>query len=93
MAYYTPAQKAHLTRVNKTAKVIALRLETAESPKDVLEAFRAMRTEHRVSPAVLGDAYHVLDTHPDRYRGRWHGLLRAVRNTPELGEQLFALWA
>lgn len=93
MPYYTPAQKAHLTRVNKTARLIALRLETAESPQDVLEAFIAMRTEHRISPAVLGDAYYMLDTHPDRYRGSWHGLLRATRNTPEFGEQLFALWA
>jgi hypothetical protein len=93
MPYYTPAQKAHLTRVNKTARLIALRLETAETPLDVFEAFQAMRTLHRVSPAILGDAYYMLDTHPDRYRGRWHGLLRATRNTPDLGEQLFALWA
>lgn len=90
MPYYTPAQKAHITRVNKAARAIALRLETAESPQDVLEAFRAVRTDHRLSPAVLGDAYYMLDT---RYRGRWHGLLRATRNTPEFGERLFALWA
>lgn len=97
----TPSQKAHQTRYFKAARMLVDRLESfPDSPdnhNEVLRIFESVRAELRASPTVLADAFWIMDNEPGRFGrypgGRWHARLRRVRNTPEFGRRLFAMWA
>jgi hypothetical protein len=92
----SPSQKAHQTRYYRAARNLASRISEiqANSPEQeheaVLECFRV----EKASPAVLRDAFWILDNEPGRFfqRDSWHPRLRKVRNNPAYGKQLFAMF-
>jgi hypothetical protein len=92
----TPSQKAHQTRYYRAARNLAMRiadipaLPSHDERMAVIEAFRA----EKASPAVLRDAFWVMDNEPGRFASRdaWHPRLRRVRNDPTYGRQLFAMF-
>lgn len=45
--------------------------------------------------ANLADAFQMLDQHPAKFanHGKWHNQLRRLRNCPENGKKLFAMFA
>ena len=97
----TPSQKAHQTRYYKAACMLVDRLEAfpdgPDNHNEVLRIFESVRAELRASKTVLADAFWIMDNEPGRFGhypgGRWHARLRRVRNTPEFGRRLLAMWA
>lgn len=66
------------------------RLAKAKTHADVIAAFSAEPHNTPNRKSLLADAFFELDRYHTTPN---HGLLRQVRNTPELGRQLFALWS
>jgi hypothetical protein len=94
----SPAQKAHQTRYYRAARNLAERiaaLPAMEREQEMLAVIDLFKTEPARSRDVIQDAFWILDNEPGRfYRWQeWHPKLRRVRNNPEFGRQLFALWA
>ncbi len=91
MQSLTKTEKAHATRVKNVAQSIVVAIRAAgNDPRHVVAAFDATLA----SPEVLADAYTMLDR-DTRWFGedtRWHSALRACRNSPTFGPQLFALF-
>jgi hypothetical protein len=94
----TPAEKAHMTRYFKAARSIVRRIEALLAIEhklgDVVRVFETVKAEHRLSKAVIADAFCLLDNEPHRFGPdqHWHARLRQVRNSPEAGPKLFAIW-
>ena len=88
----TPAEKAHDTKVFRAAREIARGIEALPEPHDM--AVLALLDKQSCSGRVLGDAFTVLDNEPKRFANYqvWHPRLRSLRNNPELGERMFALF-
>lgn len=97
----TPAQKSHQKRYLKAADILVDRLENFPDGPDnhleVLRIFESVQRDLKLASDTLADAFWVMDSQPGRFAhypsGRWHARLRRVRNTPEFGRRLFALWA
>lgn len=93
----TPSQKAHQTRYYRAARNLAERISALpqmEREQEMLAVIELFKTEPG-SRDVIRDAFWILDNESGRF-GRWqdwHPKLRRVRNTPDFGRQLFALWA
>lgn len=94
-----PSEKAHMTRYYRAAGNLADRISDLPDmplPDEKLAVVEIFRTE-KASPAVLRDAFWLMDNEPYRFGGygssnKWHPRLRRVRNDPEYGSQLFAMF-
>lgn len=89
----TAAEKAQETKRYKAARAIAAQITALPSPvsdEAVLEVLRAQTCSKR----ILSDAFWLLDNEPRRFADQqvWHPRLRSLRNHPEGGERMFALF-
>lgn len=89
----TKAEKAHDTKTFRAAREIAARI--AELPNSVTDeqVLNAMQSQ-KCSKRVLADAFWVMDNEPSRFANHqvWHPRLRSLRNNPDVGERMFALF-
>jgi hypothetical protein len=71
------------------AQIVAL---PDRSPAHVLALFQAAAKDHK--KMVICDAFWALDNCASWAldRNAWHPAIRALRNNPNFGPQLFALW-
>lgn len=92
MSYYTarlrpyprtPAEKRAETLQRKVENTICERLRECRTPEDTVRVFE----ELKATPLQKSSAFWELDTRSALTPN--HGLLRAARNTPELGRRLF----
>ncbi len=80
----TPAEKRAATQQRKIDDAIRERLRECRSAADTVLVFE----EIHATPAQKCNAFWELDTRTALTPN--HGLLRAARNTPDLGRRLFA---
>lgn len=93
MATTTKAEKSRDTRTLRAAREIAARIADLPNPvtdEQVLEVLQ----HQKCSKSELYDAFWAMDTEPSKFASHqvWHPRLRRLRNNPELGERLFALF-
>lgn len=93
MSNMTKQQKAHDTKVFNLCRILAVAMVDLPSnfdPRDLV----ALWEQAQASKLVKGDAFHIMDSEPRRFARyqEWHPRLRAVRNTPWIGERLFDCW-
>lgn len=89
----TKAEKAHDTKTFRAAREISVRIAELPSPVTDMQVLEVMQN-HKCSKRVLGDAFWVMDNEPSRFANHqtWHPRLRSLRNNPNVGERMFALF-
>lgn len=89
----TKSQKAYETTMFRVARELAVAISTLVSPVSDDQVLAVMKN-HKASGRVLCDAFWLLDNEPSRFANHqlWHPRLRSLRNHPEAGEQMFALF-
>lgn len=89
----TKSQKAYETTMFRVARELAVAISTLVSPVSDDQVLAVMKN-HKASGRVLCDAFWLLDNEPSRFANYqlWHPRLRSLRNHPEVGEQMFALF-
>lgn len=93
MGSMTKGQKAHDTKVFKAARELAKRITELQPPVSTVATLDAIKAQ-KCSPRVLCDAFWLMDNEPSRFVDyqTWHPRLRSLRNTPGVGEEMFALF-
>lgn len=89
----TKAEKAHDTKVFRAAREITARIAELPSPVTDEQVLDVMQS-HQCSKRVLCDAFWAMDNKPSRFANyqTWHPRLRSLRNNPNVGKRMFALF-
>jgi len=86
-------EKAHDTKIFRAARELSARIADLPTPatdEQVLEVMQSQKCSNR----VLCDAFAVMDNEPTRFANHqtWYPRLRSLRNNPDVGERMFALF-
>lgn len=89
----TKAEKAHDTKTFRAAREISALITELPDPVTDAQVLEVMQN-HKCSKRVLCDAFRVMDNEPSRFANHhvWHPRLRSLRNNPNVGERMFALF-
>jgi hypothetical protein len=89
----TKSEKAHDTRVFRAAREISASITALTLPVSDDQVLAVMK-ESKCSGRVLCDAFWLMDNEPSRFADHqvWHPRLRSLRNHPDGGRQMFALF-
>lgn len=81
------------TTIRRVAHELVARITELAPPVTSADVLEAMRSQ-TCSAQVLGDAFWLMDNHPNRFANylTWHPRLRRLRNDPVEGERMFALF-
>lgn len=95
MKKHVKATKARKPKFDAYQTASALRLLIASIPEDQLELIPSLFAKLPIQPMQRYDVFQLLDEKPGNWsdRNEWHWKLRRVRNTPDLGKQLFATFS
>lgn len=87
------AEKARDTKTFRAAREISARISELPSPVTDEQVLKAVQ-DQACSKRILSDAFWLMDNEPARFANHqvWHPRLRSLRNHPNLGERLFALF-
>lgn len=89
------AEKSHDTKIFRAAREISGQITELASPATDEQVLEVMETHsHKCSKRVLCDAFWLMDNEPSRFANyqTWHPRLRSLRNNPNAGERMFALF-
>lgn len=89
----TKSEKAHDTKVFRVAREVSALIASLPPPVSDDQVLAVMK-ERKCSGSVLCDAFWLMDNEPSRFANHqvWHPRLRSLRNHPDVGEQMFALF-